>query len=204
MPIDITNGIQVLYVFVDVQIDLSHLIETIKFNFKPDQTIALVSTIQFAPSVHAASRLLINESGYKIKLPQCKPLSPGEILGCTSPKLLDTDFVIYVGDGRFHLESIMIANERVAAYKYDPYDKSFTREYYDFDRMKLNRKKQIDISANQMNYGLILSTLGRQGSPKILENLVKKLNDLGKQQFIVLMSEIFPSKLKLFSDQIDW
>jgi 2-(3-amino-3-carboxypropyl)histidine synthase len=65
----------------------------------------------------AASRLLINEFGYKIKLPQCKPLSPGEILGCTAPKLTETDALIYVGDGRFHLESIMIANETVEAYK---------------------------------------------------------------------------------------
>ena len=24
---------------------------------------------------------------YKVTIPQCKPLSPGEILGCTSPKL---------------------------------------------------------------------------------------------------------------------
>ncbi|MCO5611816.1 hypothetical protein L7F22_066075 [Adiantum nelumboides] len=42
-----------------------------------------------------------------------KPLSAGEILGCTSPKLdanelNGIDGIIYVGDGRFHLESIMI------------------------------------------------------------------------------------------------
>ena len=52
VPIDITNGIQVLYVFVDIQIDLSHLIETIKFNFSTEKTLALVSTIQFASSIH--------------------------------------------------------------------------------------------------------------------------------------------------------
>jgi 2-(3-amino-3-carboxypropyl)histidine synthase len=59
----------------------------------------------------------LNEIGYHVKLPQSKPLSPGEILGCTSPKMTDVDIVIYVGDGRFHLESIMIANETVSAYK---------------------------------------------------------------------------------------
>jgi 2-(3-amino-3-carboxypropyl)histidine synthase len=56
VPIDITNGIQVLYIFVDIQIDLSHLIETIKFNFTSDKTIALVSTIQFASSIHVNLR----------------------------------------------------------------------------------------------------------------------------------------------------
>ena len=116
VPIDITNGIQVLYVFVDIKIDLSHLIETIKFNFKTSEKLALVSTIQFASSIHAAQQLLTNE-GFNVQLPQSKPLSPGEILGCTSPKMTDRDLVIYVGDGRFHLESIMIANESVKAYK---------------------------------------------------------------------------------------
>ena len=117
VPIDITNGIQVLYIFVDIQIDLSHLIETIKFNFTNDKRLALVSTIQFAPSIHIASRSL-QVLNYQVKLPQAKPLSPGEILGCTSPKLTDTDVLIYVGDGRFHIESAMIANEKIDAYKY--------------------------------------------------------------------------------------
>ncbi len=44
-------------------------------------------------------------------------MSPGEILGCTAPKLKDVNVFIYVGDGRFHLESIMIANESIDAFK---------------------------------------------------------------------------------------
>lgn len=216
VPIDITNGIKVLYVFVDIQIDLSHLIETIKHNITTDKTIALVGTIQFASSIHAASRSL-NDSSYKTKLPQAKPLSPGEILGCTAPKMCDVDILIYVGDGRFHLESIMIANENVEAYRYDPYSKIFSREYYEFEQMKTNRQRQIEkslvainktgnnqeLSKNSLNYGFILSTLGRQGSPKIMENLMEKLAELNKNFFIVLMSEIFPEKLKLFNEQID-
>ena len=85
--------------------------------------------------IKSASRELSSE-GYKVTLPQAKPLSPGEILGfyfnyqlsfvfkfifflagCTAPKLVDADIVIYLGDGRFHLESIMIANENLKAYK---------------------------------------------------------------------------------------
>ncbi len=32
--------------------------------------------------------------------------------------------MVYVGDGRFHLEAIMIANPALAAYRYDPYSKA--------------------------------------------------------------------------------
>jgi 2-(3-amino-3-carboxypropyl)histidine synthase len=76
--------------------------------------------------------------------------------------------------------------------------------------MKNNRQRQIEKSlyknkSNQnLKYGLILSTLGRQGSPKIMKNLIEKLDELNKQHYVVLMSEIFPSKLKMFADQIDW
>lgn len=78
----------------------------------------------------------------------------------------------------------------------------FTREYYEFEKMKTNRQRQI-AKSKSTNYGLIMSTLGRQGSPKIVESLMKKLDETNKNYFLVLMSEIFPSKLKLFEEQID-
>ena len=48
---------------------------------------------------------------------QAKPLSPGEILGCTSPHMKDSHNLVYLGDGRFHLESAMIANPHLNAYR---------------------------------------------------------------------------------------
>lgn len=41
-----------------------------------------------------------------VLVPQARPLSAGEVLGCTAPKL-DTerfDTLVFVADGRFHLE----------------------------------------------------------------------------------------------------
>ena len=111
--------------------------------------LALVGTIQFIAAIQdirtrlttgedAMSRLQIagvehmendskpNESRapiYEVTVPQIKPLSPGEILGCTSPRLdaSQVDAILYVGDGRFHLESIMISNPQIPAFRYDPY-----------------------------------------------------------------------------------
>ncbi|XP_050765152.1 2-(3-amino-3-carboxypropyl)histidine synthase subunit 1 [Gymnogyps californianus] len=117
IPIDATQGLKMLYVFVDIKIDTSHFLETIRFNFAAGTSLALVSTIQFVSTVQAASQEL--RSQYKVCVPQCKPLSPGEILGCTSPRLAqDTDAIVYLGDGRFHLESIMIANPGIPAYSF--------------------------------------------------------------------------------------
>lgn len=114
IPVDQTTGIKVLYIFVDIKIDPLHFLESIKLNFTPAQgEIALVSTIQFVTTLQAAASEL-KSLGYEVIVPQAKPLSPGEILGCTSPQLPETTkHIIYLGDGRFHLESAMIANPKL-------------------------------------------------------------------------------------------
>ena len=58
--------------------------------------------------------------------------------------------------------------------RYDPYSKVFSREYYDIDAMFQARKDAISTASRAKKFGLILSTLGRQGSPKVLEvNCIK-------------------------------
>ncbi|KAK9882679.1 hypothetical protein WA026_022730 [Henosepilachna vigintioctopunctata] len=197
IPIDQTTGVKVLYIFVDIKIDPLHFLETIKYNFPVGTKLALVSTIQFLTSLQAVASEL-KESGYEVSLPQSKPLSGGEILGCTAPVLRCTDVIIYLGDGRFHLESIMIANPKVQAYRYDPYDKEFTKEYYDYNEMNLIRKAFVDESVTGSKFGVIMGTLGRQGNPKVVDHLAQSLRAKEKKVVIILLSEIFPNKLDLF------
>ena len=115
IPID-TTTINMLYVFVDIQIDVPHLVDTVKHNFPPNSSLAMVSTIQFITALHSCRQAL--QDTYNITIPQSKPLSPGEILGCTSPVLSGgINALLYLGDGRFHLESIMISNPSIPAYR---------------------------------------------------------------------------------------
>lgn len=199
IPIDQTSGIKVLYIFVDIKIDSLHFVESVKMNFPAGKKLALVSTIQFVATLHHVANEL-RELGFEVAVPQTKPLSPGEILGCTSPKMPEGSALIYLGDGRFHLEAAMIANPHIEAFKYDPYDKKFTQEYYDHEAMRRNRKLAIDKAKKAKRFGLILGTLGRQGSSKVLEHLQKRLKACGKETSIILLSEIFPKKLELFKD----
>ncbi|XP_044129925.1 2-(3-amino-3-carboxypropyl)histidine synthase subunit 1-like, partial [Bufo gargarizans] len=203
VPIDATHGMRMLYVFVDIKIDVSHFVDTIRFNFARGTSLAFVSTIQFVSALQAAVQDL--RPDYKVLVPQSKPLSPGEILGCTSPRLESSvDAVVYLGDGRFHLESVMIANPDTKAFRYDPYSKVFSREYYDHSSMLKNRGNAISSAARAKTWGLILGTLGRQGSPKILEHLESRLQALGCRYVRLLLSEIFPNKLKLFPEVEAW
>ncbi|XP_072099361.1 2-(3-amino-3-carboxypropyl)histidine synthase subunit 1 [Mobula birostris] len=203
VPIDATAGIKMLYVFVDIKIDSTHFVETVRFNFPRGSALALVSTIQFVAALQSTSQEL--RSDYDICVPQCKPLSPGEILGCTSPHIeKPVHAIIYLGDGRFHLESIMIANPGTPAYRYDPYSKVLSREYYDHVAMQEIRKDAIATAAKAKMWGLILGTLGRQGSPKIMEHLETQLQGLNLPYVNVLLSEIFPDKLQLFQEVEAW
>ncbi|XP_069701555.1 2-(3-amino-3-carboxypropyl)histidine synthase subunit 1 [Periplaneta americana] len=203
IPIDQTAGIKMLYIFVDIKIDALHFLNTIKLNFSTDVRLGLVSTIQFVATLQGVAAEL-KKNGYQITVPQSRPLSPGEILGCTAPIIHDVDVLIYLGDGRFHLEAAMIANPKLKAYRYDPYDKKFTEEFYDHVEMRKIRKEAICRASNASKFGLILGTLGRQGSSKVMEHFQERLAKLSKESVIVLLSEIFPDKLRLFSDIDAW
>jgi 2-(3-amino-3-carboxypropyl)histidine synthase len=51
VPIQDTSGIHLLYVFVQIEMNLSDFINTIKSNFSKEQHLAFVSTIQFVASL---------------------------------------------------------------------------------------------------------------------------------------------------------
>ncbi|ORY93545.1 putative diphthamide synthesis protein-domain-containing protein [Syncephalastrum racemosum] len=201
VPVDVTP-INTLYVFVDIGIDTQHFIDTVKRNFESGKKLVLVGTIQFVAALQSVRETL--QQDYTVVIPQSKPLSPGEILGCTSPKVPDMDAIIYLGDGRFHLESIMIHNPEIPAFQYNPYDKRITRERYDHQEMQSVRKHAVDMARRAKKFGLILGTLGRQGKPQIMEYLEKNIHENGKDSVNVLLSEIFPSKLAQFTDVDAW
>ncbi len=99
----------------------------------------------------------------------------------------------------------MIHNPHVPAfYRYDPYSKQITLESYGYDEMHKLRKSAIAQAATAEKWGLILGTLGRQGNTRILDRLERLLQTRGLPFVTVLLSEIFPAKLQLFSDVEAW
>ncbi|KAG6880076.1 hypothetical protein C0992_006888 [Termitomyces sp. T32_za158] len=193
--------------------------------------LALVSTIQFVAALQRLKEDLTGESfvidpssssklwsgKYEATIPRSKPLSPGEILGCTAPRLNDVDALIYLGDGRFHLESIMIANPSVPAFRYDPYSKKLTRERYDHREMQSARDDAVQTARRSIAafareersgppppWGVILGTLGRQGNFKQLQAITNQLqaSKTPIPYVQILLSEVSPAKLALFNPYI--
>ena len=98
----------------------------------------------------------------------------------------------------------MIYNPDIKAYKYDPYDKSFTIEEYGHDEMRAVRKESINKAKYSKTVGFILGSLGRQGNPKTLELLQSKFIERGFAVVSVVLSEIFPQKLAEFTGIDCW
>ncbi|XP_057973522.1 uncharacterized protein LOC131161635 [Malania oleifera] len=215
VPVDSTT-VPCLYVFVEIKIDVDRLIETVKLNFNSASdgsgcgNIVLAGTIQFAAAIRAAKPEL-EKSGFKVLVPQSKPLSAGEVLGCTAPAVQKGTFagdedgavVVFVADGRFHLEAFMIANPGIMAFRYDPYMGSLFLEGYDHEGMKESRKNAIVKARQASIWGIVLGTLGRQGNPRILDLLQKRMREKELSWTIVLMSEITPGRVALFEDSVD-
>ncbi|KAF8398334.1 hypothetical protein HHK36_017261 [Tetracentron sinense] len=205
IPIDSTK-IPSLYVFVEIKIDVDRLIDTVKLNVNAMSTkkLALAGTIQFSAAIRAAKHAL-ECAGFEVLVPQSRPLSAGEVLGCTSPTIPKgcADAVIFVADGRFHLEAFMIANPKIKAFRYDPYLGVLFLEEYDHKGMKGVRKNAILKAREAKNWGIVLGTLGRQGNPRILDRLQNKMREKGFAWTVILMSEISPARVALFGDSVD-
>ncbi|ADM11856.1 diphthamide synthase subunit DPH2 [Encephalitozoon intestinalis ATCC 50506] len=186
---------RVLYVFVDIRIDVDHAVEMIKRNFQG--RVGVIGTIQFNSSISRLRRALNDEkSGVECILPQVKPLSSGEVLGCTSPKIEGVSAVISIGDGRFHLEGAMIRNPHLKFYKYCPFSRRMTQEFYDYNKMLSDRRSEIRTAFKGRSFGVILGSLGRQGNKNILRSVVNRLK--GYKIYLIMQDEISPKKLERY------
>lgn len=214
VPIDVT-AIPCLYIFVEIFIDSSRLLDQLKLNFSCENfSFIIAGTIQFSHAIRTVKPEL-EKIGFRVLVPQAKPLSAGEVLGCTAPTVTidkqylnsDSDqneeVIIFVADGRFHLEALMIANPGVKAFRYDPYSGKLFLEEYDYAGMKEERRRAIERAKGVKNWGIVFGTLGRQGNPKILDRLEGKMSEKGLDWTVVLMSELSPQRIALFEDSVD-
>jgi 2-(3-amino-3-carboxypropyl)histidine synthase len=182
--------IKTLYVFVDISIDIAHLLSTLEKNFPVGKSIAMVGTIQSNATLYGV-RAPLEKAGYNALIPQIAPLSKGEILGCTFPRLDSiegVDIILYLRDGRFHLESAMIHNPTIPAYRYDPYSRKLTRESYDRKEMHTSQRDAITSVKLAKKWGLILGSLGRQGNPHTMTMIEQKLEAQGILYVNLLLS----------------
>lgn len=124
----------------------------------------------------------------------------------------------------------MIANPTVPAFRYDPYSKKLTRERYNHYQMRRIRDQAVQSARESIAslplsldptkldpttklsgpvqyhqlWGVVLGTLGRQGSFKQLQAITNQLSTsrVSIPYVPILLSEVSPAKLCLFNPHI--
>jgi 2-(3-amino-3-carboxypropyl)histidine synthase len=165
----------------------------------------VLGSIKYKKSVLICKKELVNSGFLNVKIPQTKPRSSGEVLGCTSPvfefsKNEEKPIVIFICDGRFHMESAMIANPELEFYQYNPFTKVLSLEKYDINLMKKIRQNMISRCQSAKTVGIIFGILGRQGSPDILKNITDMLLKKNITFYIIMLSEITEQKLNNYKE----
>ncbi|KAH9387415.1 2-(3-amino-3-carboxypropyl)histidine synthase [Nematocida major] len=193
--------IQVMYIFVEISFDISHCLKVVRKHV-PTESLAVLGTIQYNSTVRRikkeldaervrrlASSEAAGESEGACVIPRRDPLSHGEVLGCTSP-VVHADTVLFISEGRFHLESLMIQNPNKAYYKYCPFSKRLTIEKHDYRKFIGIRRDVKKKAAETSAYLIVFGTLGRQGSMGILHKIEEDLIKKGRTYYVVFISEI--------------
>ena len=225
-----------LYVFVEIRVDVQHMVDCVHMTFLQEEKerrqkngaadcariieACVMGTVQFRSAVIEAAQRLNNEAAnstssddvqlkFQAIVPQAKPLSPGETLGCTAPSgLAQVDFqdallsprerrerkkqsatnegaietnqaeafvdsvvrervMLFLADGRFHLEAAMIQNPSLRALRYDPYSKTLTEELYETVKMKRIRREAIMTVRKTLGISSILRRGGSSITPSV-------------------------------------
>eukprot|EP00270_Netrium_digitus_P018885 TRINITY_DN727_c0_g5_i1.p1 TRINITY_DN727_c0_g5~~TRINITY_DN727_c0_g5_i1.p1 ORF type:complete len:577 (-),score=141.07 TRINITY_DN727_c0_g5_i1:297-2027(-) len=260
VPVD-SSLIPCLYVFVEIAIDVNHLLTTIRRNIRKDTRLIVAGTVQFLAAVQAV-KLELGAEFVEVIVPQAKPLSSGEVLGCTAPVVAlppidaqlgqggggrggfkteeangdgsslkgveqsdgsgegefsakegaltramvggkGSSILLFVADGRFHLEAMMIANPALPTFRYDPYTRLMSREHYDHLGMRRARHAAIKRAGQARRWALVHGMLGRQGNLRTVEQLRARILQRGLECVTLLVSELSPEKVALFHDSID-
>lgn len=93
----------------------------------------------------------------------------------------------------------MINNPEIITYRYNPYIKQLTVELYSYEKMKNQRRCAIEEAKNAISWGIILSSLGRQGNSKIYIRLTNMIQNRGLKFTNIILSEISCEKLQHLS-----
>jgi 2-(3-amino-3-carboxypropyl)histidine synthase len=192
-----------MYVFLEIKFDYNFIINIVKEIFTFSKVcFVLFSTIQFA-SLLKNIKSNLDSSKKCMNIFPNKPLSPGEVLGCTSLEVNNISNIIFVGEGRFHLEAAFISNPFCRFFQFNPFSQHFTVTDFSIVNIYNQRRKEILNSFfGRINIGIIFGTLGRQGNYSILKKMLELIKKKKFESIIISTTEISLDILEIIGFKI--
>ena len=142
----------------------------------------------------------------KPEIPREYPLARGEFLGCTSSVIENPEtvsWVLFIADGRFHLESLLISYPELKVLRYDPFLGAIQEERLNGSELYSQRKIAIrKFKQSQKRLGIFISTLGRQGNIEIVNRITGSIKKCCKYQLIAA-PELSPELVNIWYEEFD-
>ena len=172
-----------------------------KLKSLPDR-VGLVTTVQHYHKIRELKEQL-ESVGKEVFLGKGnRTKHEAQILGCdvaAASKINDkVDFFIYIGTGRFHPIAVYLATEKLI-YTYDP----FTQSFKELDISEVKKYKG-HVKAGIVNFleakriGILMSEKLGQNNKKLALELKKKLQEKGKEAYILAFDTLDFSQLENF------
>ncbi len=189
--------------FIEARVDMNIILPDSLINQLPEK-IALFTTIQFFDNLEKVKKQL-EDSGKKVVLllgPHSK--YEGQALGCTietfdSGKYKNMDFQVflYIGDGMFHPDALLIKNQK-DVYCYNPFSGEVTViDKHLMEQSIKHQKGAILRFYSSDNIGIIISIKPGQYHLRKARELQKKFPD--KKFYLIVFSTIDFNQLENFN-----
>ncbi|KAI5190140.1 2-(3-amino-3-carboxypropyl)histidine synthase [Nematocida sp. AWRm77] len=196
----------VLYIFVEISIDVSHCI-AMALKHIDTTSLSVLGTIQYNTAVRKVKKAIAEHMEAKrlsdtahsetdtlhtsctVDIPRTMPLSVGEVLGCTSP-IVRAENVLFLAEGRFHLESVMIQNPNKNFFRYCPATKTLQVETHAYTEFRAIRKNKQQDALKCSSFLVVFGTLGRQGGSLLLHRVLSSLQGKGMPYTVAYLSEL--------------
>ncbi len=163
------------------------------------EKVCLFATIQYLDQIEDVRKEL-EEAGVEVEtLRAGHGKYEGQLLGCTTEKIgTDADAFLYVGDGFFHPQTLLVRNTK-PVYRYNPKTervKKFTRDDKRVKKFLKRKKSALSAFHREEEIGVLVTT--KYGQSRVEESLKLKEKYPGKRFTYLLADTINPSLLEDF------
>jgi 2-(3-amino-3-carboxypropyl)histidine synthase len=155
--------------------------------------ICLIASLQFIDNIAEVKKFL-EEKGKEVIVPKEvnneKKLYCGQVLGCYH-RLEKADAYLYIGCGKFHASGKELEGKSVYALDVE------RGEIREVDNSLLEKQKYaaIGLAKHAKCFGILISSRRGQFGMKVAEEIKLKLEQSGKEAFLIVMDEFSSDKL---------
>jgi len=193
-----------IFINVEDSVELSRELIVKAVNLFRGKKVGLIASAQYLELMRKVKKELQKNDVEVIVGRSPNPyLAEGQVIGCeisaASSIEKHVDSFLIVSSGYFHALGVALKVER-KVFLLDPYREDL------LDMDSIVRKKlaiiaeKIDRAKRARRFGVIIGLKGLQTKPDSAFNIVKRLKKLGKETFIIAISEITPEKLLYYPD----